>query len=758
MHTRLSASIVIPAWNGWALTKACLASLSETLRSRDEVILVDNGSTDATHDAGARTPRLKIITNETNRGFAAACNQGAAVAHGDVVVFLNNDTLVAGHWLDELLAPFDDPTIAAAGPRSNFVSGAQLVIDADYTTKPLGSFKQFVRQWQSDHRGETMDVETLIGFCLAVRRSAFEEIGGFDEQFGIGGFEDDDLCAQLRQHGHRLVIAHGSFVHHEGHRTFDESGLDRLAIQEGNERRYYAKHGPLLSACMIVKNEAERLSSALESLRDVVDEIVVYDTGSTDETVDIARAAGATVIEGEWHDDFGGARNEALQHCRGRWIVHLDADEVLVCDARSLRQQLHDADTADVVLVTIDNVNDDGRINVRHRAARIFRRTRAMWEGRLHEQVVPRPGERSLRTVIGEGLSIRHEGYQAEVRATKGKSERNVRVAQASVDAATCDEGRALALLNLARSYAASGDLDTALEECEAARSAAGASVGVRTGALSLGCEVLFATGRAADTASWIAELRTISSNTLLCDFLEGTAELLQGRPAPTLLALEGVEEIWDDNGLGVTGSLIRNRTALALAASERWDEAADALLTIAADEPNQLIWGPLVRAQLAAGRSMSAVADAIPDDQLRTVLAQLLLIDGETADALAEVLWNRTPSDPRIVAFAAHHASRLPTIRCMEWAVRTHGAGLDDPCPLLRRAQTADLDPIDRLQALAVAASMFDDHRCPAVLVQIAPSIHEENLGDALVTVNELAPALADLLAVSLGLELIRD
>jgi len=120
---RPSASIVIPVWNQWGFTKACLDSLRPTLGVRDEVIVVDNGSEDATA-AGLRSYSwIRVITNEQNRGFAVACNQGAAEATRDVIVLLNNDTVVTRHWIESLLAPFQDPTVGATGPRSNFVSG-----------------------------------------------------------------------------------------------------------------------------------------------------------------------------------------------------------------------------------------------------------------------------------------------------------------------------------------------------------------------------------------------------------------------------------------------------------------------------------------------------------------------------------------------------------------------------------------------------------------------------------------------------------
>src|SRR4051812_40892456 len=105
---RPSASIVIPVWNEWHHTRACLDSLRPTLGVHDEVIVVDNGSRDATPTALRSYPWLWVITNEENKGFAAASNQGLGALTGEVVVFLNNDTIVTPRWLDALLAPFED--------------------------------------------------------------------------------------------------------------------------------------------------------------------------------------------------------------------------------------------------------------------------------------------------------------------------------------------------------------------------------------------------------------------------------------------------------------------------------------------------------------------------------------------------------------------------------------------------------------------------------------------------------------------------
>src|SRR3954468_14337058 len=100
---------------------------------------------------------------------------------------------------------------------------------------------------------------------------------------------------------------------------------------------------PLVAACLIVRDEADRLSACLSALRGLADEIVVHDTGSTDDTVARARRLGATVIEGDWHDDFAAARNVGLDHCSADWIVHVDADEIIGGGIDGLRRQLRDA-------------------------------------------------------------------------------------------------------------------------------------------------------------------------------------------------------------------------------------------------------------------------------------------------------------------------------------------------------------------------------------------------------------------------------
>lgn len=107
---------------------------------------------------------------------------------------------------------------------------------------------------------------------------------------------------------------------------------------------------PFISLCMIVKNEAERVAACLQSVRDVVDEIIITDTGSTDGTMDICRSMGAAVYSYEWDDSFANARNAGIARATGQWIFWLDGDEELDHDERGQLREFVKAIRADTVL------------------------------------------------------------------------------------------------------------------------------------------------------------------------------------------------------------------------------------------------------------------------------------------------------------------------------------------------------------------------------------------------------------------------
>lgn len=185
-----------------------------------------------------------------------------------------------------------------------------------------------------------------------------------------------------------------------------------------------------ISLCMIVKDEAERLGRCLAAAAPWVGEIVVVDTGSTDETVAIATSHGAKVVRFAWVDDFAAARNASLEAATRPWALILDADEELqVDDPAAFAAAVTQAAYAGFS-VTVRNATDDGR-EASAPAFRLFDRTRPgmRYRGEVHEQVAA-VADRQARTALLPGVSIRHEGYLADVVAARGKGERNARLAR----------------------------------------------------------------------------------------------------------------------------------------------------------------------------------------------------------------------------------------------------------------------------------------------------------------------------------------
>lgn len=196
---------------------------------------------------------------------------------------------------------------------------------------------------------------------------------------------------------------------------------------------------PTITLCIIARDEEEFLPGCLASVRGVVSQIVLVDTGSTDRTVEIAREAGAVVVDHPWEDDFAAARNAALPAATGDWVLVLDADERLAPGAgaalrAALRRPsfvlgllpLHDATRLDATPAEI--CSGSARRGERVLLPRLIRRLPDLaWKSRLHENIGEWLVRHGRRATLIEA-DILHFGAVPEVRAARGKAARNLRL------------------------------------------------------------------------------------------------------------------------------------------------------------------------------------------------------------------------------------------------------------------------------------------------------------------------------------------
>ncbi len=237
-------SIVTLSWNAPQFTKMALESIARYTSEPYEVIVVDNGSGPETLEMlrAIDDPHVRVIYNETNRGFGGGNNDGIAAANGDYIVVLNNDVIVTEHWLDALLDPFDRmPGVGVTAPRSNKIVGDQEVIDASYND--LEGMHAYARERARRFAKRGFLTDRAIGFCLCLDRRVIEQIGGFDERFGMGNFEDDDLCIRIRAAGYEIYVADDCFIHHFGSQSFVANKVDYAATMQTNWTKFSQKWG-----------------------------------------------------------------------------------------------------------------------------------------------------------------------------------------------------------------------------------------------------------------------------------------------------------------------------------------------------------------------------------------------------------------------------------------------------------------------------------------------------------------------------------
>jgi len=218
-YRKVEVSIIIPVFNQFEFTHACLASLQEHQEDhRFEIILVDDCSTDATAQAVPRIPGVVYLRNETNSGFIVSCNRGAEQARGKYLLFLNNDTLVKEGWLGALMDTFaEEPRAGIVGSKLLYPDGrlqeAGGIIWRDASGWNYGKFDDP----QKPEYNYLREVDYCSAAALMIPKALFHKVGGFDSGYAPAYYEDTDLAFKVRQAGHKVLYQPLSeVIHYEG--------------------------------------------------------------------------------------------------------------------------------------------------------------------------------------------------------------------------------------------------------------------------------------------------------------------------------------------------------------------------------------------------------------------------------------------------------------------------------------------------------------------------------------------------------------
>ncbi len=235
-----SPSVVVVNWNAGPALAHCLDSVADV----DDVVVVDNGSTDASHEAARGRPNVRLIESGENLGFAGGANRGAAAARGDVVVFLNPDARVlpgAVRMLVDTLAAAPEAGIAGGGlarADGSWEPGAARFPPVRHLLLDTTLGRRRARRRRDPHR-----VEWVYGTFMAVRAEVFATLRGFDPRYFVYG-EDMDLCWRAARRGIATLHVPGArAIHGANVSATQRFGRGREAEVVKGEMRFYATVG-----------------------------------------------------------------------------------------------------------------------------------------------------------------------------------------------------------------------------------------------------------------------------------------------------------------------------------------------------------------------------------------------------------------------------------------------------------------------------------------------------------------------------------
>ncbi|MCQ9208143.1 MAG: glycosyltransferase family 2 protein [Omnitrophica bacterium] len=236
----MKCDIIIPVWNQLEYTKASLASLFKHTRLHFRLIIVDNASGPQTAEyldsvKENHSEQVVLIRNTENLGFVKATNQGLRESSAPYLCLLNNDTEVTEGWLSEMLK------VAEAREDIGIVNANSNTLGC----KPKrGQTPESLAQELKTYTGKYSELAWATGFCMLIKRKVIQEVGLFDEIYGMGNFEDADFSKRAQQLGYFSVCAKASYVYHRERRSFIKHERFNQNFRR-NRQIFFAKWGKM---------------------------------------------------------------------------------------------------------------------------------------------------------------------------------------------------------------------------------------------------------------------------------------------------------------------------------------------------------------------------------------------------------------------------------------------------------------------------------------------------------------------------------
>ncbi|MGN6331586.1 MAG: glycosyltransferase family 2 protein [Motilibacteraceae bacterium] len=708
-------TVAVQVGNDPAATRSMLDAVLGQLGVRDELILLCPQNERTTP---WRSSRARIVVFDGS-GPDAATRAALEAAQHDRVLVTCDDVIFSHRLVERLAHALDsDPALVAVGPLAPHVNGIQRVDLPDDVAGDLRALRRWMSEVGRGAGDSVLPARRLDPVCLLLRRE-----GASLTAPGLGPVGS-------------LAVVPGAVVAH---------------LESEGCARALAADDPLLSLCMIVKDEEASILDTIESARRIVDEVIVYDTGSRDRTRDLAREAGAHVVEGFWNNHFAEARNRAAEHVRTPWMLVLDADETLTVDNPAALRAFLRRTTCDALLVGVRNTHDLGGVSLENWSVRVMRPMAARYVNPLHEQVVhSMTGEQiDLLQTRYDDLRVEHVGYRRQRMEDRDKTRRNYEIAISGLAAARTSGSVGVlmdALVNAGRSATGTEQLCrealTFLEEAwkhftETNQYSGTASLGAYTAAMHS-----IVLGEMEAAATWRDRFRRASGNESEAVVIDANIAARSGETQRAIELLESLPETY----LGSMGRLTPRAHLLPTVLGWRLSCGLPTEVTV-----REMVRGdvPLVDLDLllsAFDGSSSALAEVLTSTPAPTLLRSVCgqAISHPQGGELLRSLHEAAPTELAPVAAAANlPANDLSLEAAVYWSLALRAVGHAEECPL-RKIRDGD-QPSRAAVACAVLADACSDEESWKLLPEKLGDVPSEDEHEVVGLLQTFAPRVAD-------------